>query len=52
MLLTHLKGETPIIYPDFPYSRYHNTDDMSWMIETLGELEKTRGEQLSFLIGQ
>ncbi|OUC14909.1 MAG: modification methylase SinI [Alkalinema sp. CACIAM 70d] len=33
MLLTHLKGETPIVYPDFPYSRYHKTDDVSWMSE-------------------
>jgi len=33
MLLTHLRGEEPRIYPDFPYSRYHNTDDVSWMQE-------------------
>ncbi|OKH22258.1 DNA cytosine methyltransferase [Chroogloeocystis siderophila] len=39
MLLNHLKGETPTIYPDFPYSRYHKTDDVSWTIETLGSLE-------------
>ncbi|VXD20993.1 Modification methylase SinI [Planktothrix serta PCC 8927] len=47
MLLTYLKGETPIVYPNFPYSRYHKTDDVSWMVETLGELEETLGKQLS-----
>jgi DNA (cytosine-5)-methyltransferase 1 len=47
MLLAHLKSETPTIYPDFPYSRYHKTDDMSWMIETLGYLKQSSGEQLS-----
>ncbi|MBD2482389.1 DNA cytosine methyltransferase [Planktothrix sp. FACHB-1365] len=47
MLLTYLKGETPIVYPNFPYSRYHKTDDVSWMVETLGDLEETLGKQLS-----
>lgn len=47
MLLTHLKGEISIFYPDFPYSRYHKTDDVSWMIETLGHLEERLGKQLS-----
>jgi DNA (cytosine-5)-methyltransferase 1 len=47
MLLTHLKGETPIAYPDFPYSRYHKTDDVSWTVETLGDLEEIAVEQLS-----
>lgn len=47
MLLTHLKGETPSIYPDFPYSRYHNTDDLSWMANTLGSPSEPAGEQLS-----
>lgn len=31
MLLSHLREEQPMIYPDFPYSRYHKTDDVSWM---------------------
>ncbi len=31
MLLNYIKGEKPTIYPDFPYSRYHKTDDVSWM---------------------
>ncbi len=47
MLLTHLKDEDPIIYPDFPYSRYHKTDDVSWAIDTLGYLEEPSEEQLS-----
>lgn len=47
MLLTHLKGEIPISYPDFPYSRYHRTDDVSWTVETLGHLAEPLGEQLS-----
>ena len=47
MLLTHLKGEPPIVYPDFPYSRYHRTDDVSWTIETLGYLEERSESQLS-----
>jgi DNA (cytosine-5)-methyltransferase 1 len=47
LLLTHLKDETPIIYPDFPYSRYHKTDDVSWTIEALGQLEESSSEQLS-----
>jgi DNA (cytosine-5)-methyltransferase 1 len=47
MLLAHLKGEAPIVYPDFPYSRYRNTDDVSWMLETLGHLEESAVEQLS-----
>jgi DNA (cytosine-5)-methyltransferase 1 len=47
MLLTHLKGETAIVYPDFPYSRYHKTDDVSWAVETMGKLEELVGKQLS-----
>lgn len=47
MLLTHLKDEVPSIYPDFPYSRYHKTDDVSWAIDTLGYLEESPEKQLS-----
>jgi DNA (cytosine-5)-methyltransferase 1 len=47
MLLTHLKGETPIVYPDFPYSRYHHTNDVSWLVETLGYCEAPPVEQLA-----
>ncbi|MGB3534888.1 MAG: DNA cytosine methyltransferase [Microcoleaceae cyanobacterium] len=47
MLLDYIKGKTPIIYPDFPYSRYHNTDDVSWLKEILGETEEETVKQLS-----
>jgi DNA (cytosine-5)-methyltransferase 1 len=47
MLLTHLRGELPTIYPDFPYSRYHKTDDISWMNDILGCLEEPSVKQLS-----
>jgi len=33
MLISFLKGEQPVVYPDFPYSRYHRTDDVSWMLD-------------------
>ncbi|MGF1577446.1 MAG: DNA cytosine methyltransferase [Cyanophyceae cyanobacterium] len=47
MLLTHLNGEAPIIYPDFPYSRYHKTDDINWAIDILDCLEEFADKQLS-----
>jgi DNA (cytosine-5)-methyltransferase 1 len=46
MLLEHLRGEQPLIYPDFPYSRYNKTDDVSWMAE-MGYFEESQVEQLS-----
>jgi DNA (cytosine-5)-methyltransferase 1 len=46
MLLSHLRGEQPIVYPDFPYSRYHRTDDVSWM-KDMGCLEEPLAKQLS-----
>ncbi len=46
MLLSHIRGEEPITYPDFPYSRYHKTDDVSWMKE-MGCLEELSAKQLS-----
>jgi len=46
MLLAHLRGEQPIVYPDFPYSRYHKTDDVSWM-KDMGCLEESSAKQLS-----
>jgi DNA (cytosine-5)-methyltransferase 1 len=47
MLLAHLHGEKSIVYPDFPYSRYHRTDDESWMLETVGHLEVESPKQLA-----
>ncbi|MBU6228725.1 MAG: DNA (cytosine-5-)-methyltransferase [Cyanobacteria bacterium REEB459] len=51
MLLSHLRGEPPVTYPDFPYSRYHKTDDVSWMSD-MGCFEKSSAKQLSLnLVG-
>ncbi|QUS61854.1 DNA cytosine methyltransferase [Synechocystis sp. PCC 7338] len=51
MLLSHLKGEPSVTYPDFPYSRYHKTDDVSWMSD-MGCFEKSSAKQLSLnLVG-
>ncbi len=47
MLLTHLSDETPIIYPDFLYSRYRNTDDQSWMKDIKPETQNLSIGQLS-----
>ncbi|MGB3496490.1 MAG: DNA cytosine methyltransferase [Elainellaceae cyanobacterium] len=46
MLLAHLGGEQPITYPEFPYSRYHKTDDVSWMRD-MDCLEESSAKQLS-----
>ncbi|MFQ3613620.1 MAG: DNA cytosine methyltransferase [Cyanobacteriota bacterium] len=46
MLLSHLRGEQPITYPDFPYSRYHRTDDISWMRD-MDYLKEPLATQLS-----
>ncbi|MBJ7901478.1 MAG: DNA (cytosine-5-)-methyltransferase [Cyanobacteria bacterium RI_101] len=47
MLIGHLKGEPPLLYPDFPYSRYHKTDDVSWLNDIEGHLDKSASQQLS-----
>jgi DNA (cytosine-5)-methyltransferase 1 len=47
MLLTYIKGETAVSYPDFPYSRYRNTDDINWTMETVGYLEESSPKQLT-----
>jgi len=46
MLLSHIQGEAPTIYPNFPYSRYHKTDDISW-IQDVNFVQKTSVKQLS-----
>ncbi|MBE9196361.1 MULTISPECIES: DNA cytosine methyltransferase [Synechocystis] len=46
MLLSYLRGESPVAYPDFPYSRYNKTDDVSWM-KDMGYLENASTKQLS-----
>jgi DNA (cytosine-5)-methyltransferase 1 len=45
-LLSRLRDEQPIAYPDFPYSRYHKTDDVSWMSDMVC-LEDSSTKQLS-----
>jgi DNA (cytosine-5)-methyltransferase 1 len=47
MLLTYIKGETAVSYPDFPYSRYRNTDDINWTMETVGYIEESSPKQLA-----
>lgn len=51
MLLTSLRGETDLIYPDFPYSRYHKTDDISWMAE-MGYIPEDQVMQLSLSLAR
>ncbi|MBE9040033.1 DNA cytosine methyltransferase [Oscillatoriales cyanobacterium LEGE 11467] len=46
MIQTYLSAEQPESFQDFPYSRYKNTDDVSWMYEILGYSEDSIGEQL------
>jgi DNA (cytosine-5)-methyltransferase 1 len=47
LLIAHLKGDTILSYPEFPYSRYHNTDDVSWLAEVMGAPEVIQDEQLA-----
>jgi DNA (cytosine-5)-methyltransferase 1 len=39
-IVLHKNQETPKIYPLFPYSRYKNTDDLSWEKEIRKQLVK------------
>lgn len=48
MLLSYERGEKPVIYPNFPYSRYHNTDDTSWLTEVRSRFGDLSVTQLSF----
>ncbi len=52
LLIAQINGDTIPTYPDFPYSRYHNTDDVSWLAEVMGstaslKLETVQAEQLA-----
>lgn len=47
MILNHLENKPVVHYPDFPYSRYHKTDDVSWMIDTVQCLDNCQNKQLS-----
>jgi DNA (cytosine-5)-methyltransferase 1 len=52
LLIAQTNGDAIPTYPDFPYSRYHNTDDVSWLAEVMGstaslKLETVQDEQLA-----
>ncbi len=47
LLIAHLNGDTIPSYPEFPYSRYHNTDDVSWLAEVMGATDAIKDEQLA-----
>ncbi|NJK99564.1 MAG: DNA cytosine methyltransferase [Spirulinaceae cyanobacterium SM2_1_0] len=47
LLLAQLTDQALPTYPDFPYSRYHNTDDVSWTRKTFGELTEHKTQQRS-----
>ena len=46
-LVNHLNGVEPLTFPDFPYSRYLKTDDISWEKEILGKYDYSPVKQLS-----
>lgn len=46
MLISHLNGESIKIFNDFPYSRYNNTDDVSWTKEIIGSIDEPSDKQL------
>jgi DNA (cytosine-5)-methyltransferase 1 len=46
MLVNHLNGLEPKTYENFPYSRYLNTDDVSWESDILGKSTPLNVEQL------
>lgn len=47
MLINYINGDASINYPDFPYSRYRNTDDVSWVAENFSHLDEKTTQQLS-----
>jgi DNA (cytosine-5)-methyltransferase 1 len=47
LLIAHLNGDTISSYPEFPYSRYHNTDDVSWLAAVMGLTDAIQDEQLA-----
>jgi DNA (cytosine-5)-methyltransferase 1 len=47
LLIAQINGDTIPCYPDFPYSRYHNTDDVSWLAAVVGTTASVPGEQLA-----
>lgn len=49
-LVNHLSGIEPIIFNDFPYSRYLKTDDINWEINILGDSNSSSTKQLSLCL--
>ncbi|MBW4659167.1 MAG: DNA cytosine methyltransferase [Drouetiella hepatica Uher 2000/2452] len=46
MLISHLDGKVTTDFNNFPYSRYNNTDDLSWSNEIIGSINDSPAEQL------
>lgn len=46
MLISYLNGKVTTVFNDFPYSRYNNTDDVSWSNEIIGSTNELLEEQL------
>ena len=46
-IVAHMNGEKPQVYHGFRYSRYRNTDDVSWESETRKQLVCNESQQLS-----
>jgi DNA (cytosine-5)-methyltransferase 1 len=46
-LVNHLNYLEPIVFKDFPYSRYLKTDDISWEMDVLGNSHSNSMKQLS-----
>jgi DNA (cytosine-5)-methyltransferase 1 len=40
-LISHLNGEDTQVFADFSYSRYNNTDDVSWINEIIGSTNES-----------
>lgn len=48
-LLDHVNGLEPLVFKDFPYSRYLRTDDISWEVDILGDAHPSSMKQLSLI---
>jgi DNA (cytosine-5)-methyltransferase 1 len=46
-IIAHMNGEKTQVYHGFRYSRYRNTDDVSWEFETRKQLVSNESQQLS-----
>jgi DNA (cytosine-5)-methyltransferase 1 len=50
-LIARVAGEALPEYPDFPYSRYRNTDEVSWAQQVLGYYEASSEQPLCLALG-